>query len=194
VRAALTAGLTRFGENRVQEGEAKVAAAPDAEWHLIGHLQSNKVRRAVGAFGWLEGVDSLKVLTKVDAAAHEIGARPRVLFQVNVSEAATQHGLPAHELADPDALRRLAVGLTATASAEVVGLMAIGPLADDPAASRTAFAALRGLRDRLQEAGGRALPELSMGMSADLEPAVLEGATLVRIGTALFGERPEPAD
>jgi PLP dependent protein len=190
VHAALAAGLTRFGENRVQEGETKVAAAPGAEWHLIGHLQSNKVRRAVAAFAWLEGVDSVEVLTRIDRAAGQEGRRPHVLLQVNVAEAATQHGFPVASLVDGparDALGALLKGLTA---ANVVGLMAIGPLTSDDAVSRAAFGAVRRLRDQLQEATGHPLPELSMGMSADLEAAVAEGTTLVRVGTALFGDRP----
>jgi PLP dependent protein len=191
VRAALATGLTRFGENRVQEGEVKVAAAPDAEWHLIGHLQSNKVRRAVAAFAWLEGVDSVQVLTRVDRAAGEEGRRPHVLLQVNVAEAATQHGFPAASLASGPAQDTLGPVLEGLTAADVVGLMAIGPLTSDAAVSRAAFAAVRLLRDQLQEATGRPLPELSMGMSADLEAAVAEGATLVRVGTALFGDRPE---
>ena len=191
VRAAIAAGLSRFGENRVQEGEAKLPTAPEAEWHLIGHLQSNKARRAVAAFGWLHGVDSVKLLRRVDEAAHEHGGRPRVLLQVNVTEAGSQHGLSPGALADSAAIHDLVAGMTTAASVDVVGLMGIGPFTDDPAISRSAFATLRRLRDRLQDASGTSLPELSMGMSADLEPAVLEGATLVRVGTALFGERPE---
>jgi pyridoxal phosphate enzyme (YggS family) len=193
VRAAIASGLGRFGENRVQEGEAKLAAAPDAEWHLIGHLQSNKARRAVAAFRWLHGVDSVKLLRRVDEAAHEHGGRPRILLQVNVSEAGGQHGLSPSALADSAAIGDLVAGMTTVISVDVVGLMGIGPFTDDPAISRSAFATLRRLRDRLQDASGTPLPELSMGMSADLEPAVLEGATLVRVGTALFGERPEAA-
>jgi uncharacterized pyridoxal phosphate-containing UPF0001 family protein len=138
-------------------------------------------------------VDSLKVLRKVDEAAHDLARRPRVLLQVNIAEAAGQHGWPIGALAEPAALRELGSGVAAAASAEVVGLMGIGPFVDDQAVSRSAFAALRGLRDRLEDACGRAFPDLSMGMSGDLEAAVLEGATLVRVGTALFGERPEPA-
>jgi pyridoxal phosphate enzyme (YggS family) len=193
VASALAAGLSRFGENRVQEAEGKLAAAPDAEWHLVGHLQSNKARRALATFRWLHGIDSLKGLRRVDEAAHDLGLRPRVLLQVNVAEAAGQHGLPLGALAGPGDVRDLAAGIGGVASAEVVGLMAIGPMTPDQAVSRSAFAALRRLRDQLEDAGGRALPDLSMGMSGDLEAAVLEGATLVRVGTALFGERPEPA-
>jgi pyridoxal phosphate enzyme (YggS family) len=191
VTAARRAGLERFGENRVQEGERKVAAAPEAEWHHIGHLQSNKARRAVEAFGWLEGIDSIGLLRKVDQAAHDLARRPQVLLQVNVAAAATQHGLPATELAAGPGRDAWIKALGRTASVDVVGLMAIGPMTDDPAVSRSAFATLRRLRDELRTAGGLELPELSMGMSADLESAVAEGATLVRVGTALFGERPD---
>jgi pyridoxal phosphate enzyme (YggS family) len=191
VASAAAAGLSRFGENKVQEAETKLAAAPDAEWHLVGHLQSNKARRAAAAFRWLHGIDSLKVLRRVDEAAHDLEQRPRVLLQVNIAEAVGQNGWPLADLADAGTLRTLATDLGSVASAEVVGLMGIGPLTDDPAVSRSAFAALRRLRDRLEDASGRAFPDLSMGMSGDLEAAVLEGATLVRVGTALFGERPD---
>jgi uncharacterized pyridoxal phosphate-containing UPF0001 family protein len=127
----------------------------------------------------------------VDEAAHELGLRPRVLLQVNVAEVAGQHGLALGSLAEPGAAQALVAGVAGVASAEVVGLMGIGPLTDDTAVSRSAFAALRRLRDRLEDASGHAFPDLSMGMSGDLEAAVLEGATLVRLGTALFGERPD---
>jgi hypothetical protein len=193
VEAARRTGLDRFGENRVQEGERKVAVAPDAEWHLVGHLQSNKARRAVEAFGWLHGVDSAGLLRKLDAAATEAGRRPQVLLQVNVAATATQHGMAAADLAPGPAQEALLATLDALESLDVVGLMGIGPLTEDPAVSRSAFAALRRLRDGLREASGLPLPELSMGMSGDLEAAVIEGATLVRVGTAIFGERPEPA-
>jgi pyridoxal phosphate enzyme (YggS family) len=193
VSAARRAGLERFGENRVQEGERKVAAAQDAEWHLIGHLQSNKARRAVEAFDWLEGVDSIGLLRKVDQAAHDVGRRTQVLLQVNVAAAVTQHGVPASDLAAGPARDDWLGALGRSASVDVVGLMAIGPMTDDPAVSRSAFAALRRLRDELRVASGIELAELSMGMSADLEAAVAEGATLVRVGTALFGERPDTA-
>lgn len=191
VQAALASGLSRFGENRVQEGEGKIAAAPDAEWHLIGHLQSNKVRRAVAAFGWLEGVDSIELLARLDRAAAETGRRPQVLLQVNVAEAESQHGLAVSSVVEGPGAETLRDGLEALTSVDVLGLMAIGPMTDDPAVSRLAFGTVRQLRDQLQETTGHALPELSMGMSADLDAAVQEGATLVRVGTALFGERLE---
>jgi PLP dependent protein len=191
VYAALATGLSRFGENKVQESMAKVEAAPEAEWHLVGHLQSNKVRRAVAAFAWLDGVDSADVLARVDRVAGEEGRRPRVLLQVNVAEAATQHGFAVGALSDVRAREALGTVLDSLTSVDVVGLMAIGPVTDDPASSRAAFETVRHLRDHIQEATGHPLPELSMGMSSDLEAAVTEGATLVRVGTALFGDRPE---
>jgi PLP dependent protein len=190
VRAATTAGLNRFGENRVQEGESKIPEAPDAEWHLIGHLQGNKARRAVTAFPWIHGVDSLELLGRLQAVAAELDQRPRVLLQVNVAEAATQHGFAAAALTDPGAREALVAALRDASAVDVTGVMAIGPMTDDHAISRSAFATVRQLRDALEEASGHPLPELSMGMSADLEAAVEEGATLVRVGGALFGERP----
>lgn len=190
VRAATTAGLNRFGENRVQEGESKIPEAPDAEWHLIGHLQGNKARRAVGAFPWIHGVDSLELLARLDAVSGELGRRPRVLLQVNVAEATTQHGFAAAALIEAAGRDALVVALNAASSVDVTGVMAIGPLTDDRAVARSVFATVRRLRDALEDASGHSLPELSMGMSADLEAAVEEGATLVRVGSALFGERP----
>lgn len=191
VRAARRAGLERFGENRVQEAEPKVAAAPDAEWHLVGHLQSNKARRAVALFPWLEAIDSVALLERVDALAGELGLRPRVLLQINLTGSASQHGFELDELG-PGASGRtgLARSVASIRAVQVQGLMGIGPLTSQADASRAAFARLRQLRDELEQATGEPLPELSMGMSADLESAVAEGATLVRAGTALFGERP----
>lgn len=191
VRAARHAGLERFGENRVAEAEAKVVSAPDAEWHLVGHLQSNKARRAVAMFAWIHAIDSISLLERVDALAAELEVEPRVLVQVNLTGAPSQHGFPLGALAlgapDRAALVESASGLRGV---RVLGLMGIGPLTSQSDDSRAAFARLRQLRDELRDAMGIPLPELSMGMSGDLEAAVAEGATLVRVGTALFGERP----
>ncbi|MEO8245670.1 MAG: YggS family pyridoxal phosphate-dependent enzyme [Chloroflexota bacterium] len=184
-RSAVDAGLTALGENRVQEALPKVAAIPDAEWHLVGHLQSNKARAAVGAFGWIHSVDSAALLRRIDAAAHDLHRAPRVLLQVNVTGEPRQHGLGPTELASAELLGAIA-GLR---DARLVGLMGIARAAGDP---RPDFARLRGLRDQLQQRLGSALPELSMGMSGDHLVAVEEGATLVRIGTALFGRRDAP--
>jgi hypothetical protein len=191
VRAARRAGVERFGENRVAEAEAKVVSVPDVEWHLVGHLQSNKVRRAVTMFPWIHAIDSVSLLERVETIAAELGVEPSVLVQVNLTGAPSQHGFPPGALA-PGATDRAAL-LEAGAklrAVRVVGLMGIGPLTTHADASREEFGRLRQLRDDLQDAMGTPLPELSMGMSGDLESAVAEGATLVRIGTALFGERP----
>lgn len=178
-RAALEAGLIRLGESRVQEAEPKVAALPDAEWHFIGRLQSNKARRAVRAFAVIHSVDSVELLERVDAIAGEDGRRPQLLLQVNVSGEATKAGLAPGMLAS----------VQLPEHGQLVGLMTIAPMGATDDEARAVFARLRGLRDELEERIGRELPELSMGMSADAEAAAAEGATLVRIGTALFGER-----
>ena len=191
VRAARRAGLGRFGESRIQEAEAKILAVPDAEWHLVGHLQSNKARRAVLNFPWIHAIDSLDLLERVEALAGDEGRQPRVLLQVNLTGLPTQHGFGVGELgAGTPGRAALAASLAALRSASVTGLMGIGPQSLDAIASRAAFARLRHLRDDLADTVGRPLPELSMGMSADLESAVAEGATLIRVGTGLFGERP----
>jgi hypothetical protein len=191
VRAARHAGLERLGENRVAEAEPKVVSVPDVEWHLVGHLQSNKARRALVLFPWIHAVDSVALLERLDGLAVELRLPPRVLIQVNLTGAPTQHGFALGALeggaADRSALVASGSRLRAV---RVVGLMGIGPLTTRPEDSGEAFARLRRLRDELQEAMETPLPELSMGMSGDLEAAVVEGATLVRIGTALFGERP----
>lgn len=181
VRAALGAGLTRLGESRVQEAEPKIAACPDAEWHFVGRLQSNKARRAVRGFAVIHSVDSIRLLQRVDELTAEEGLDRRVLLQVNVSGEAAKAGVT------PDELGRV----VAPATACLTGLMTIAPMGAGPEAARAVFAELRNLRDRLEQRLGTALPELSMGMSADAEAAAAEGATLVRIGTALFGPRAE---
>ncbi len=179
VRAAHRAGLTMLGESRVQEAEPKVQAVPGAEWHLVGRLQSNKVRRAVRAFAVIHSVDSLELLRRVDEVAGEEGLDPRVLLQVNVSGEATKAGM------DPASL----AGVRGPGTARLVGLMTIAPMGVDDAGARAVFGRLRQLRDGLAQQLGAPLPELSMGMSADAEAAAAEAATLVRIGTALFGSR-----
>lgn len=181
-RAALAAGLPMLGENRVQEAEPKVAALPEAEWHLVGSLQSNKVRRAVAAFDAIHSIDTAALLARVERAAHDAGRRPRILFQVNTTGEAQKGGL-APEVALDAAFVAALQGLR---HAQPVGLMTIGRAGGDP---REAFATLRLLRDELEQRAAVPLPELSMGMSGDWEAAVREGATLLRIGTALFGQR-----
>ena len=178
-RAALDAGITLLGENRIQEAEPKVAALPEAEWHLVGHLQSNKARRAARAFAVIHSVDSQPLLDRLDAGAAEERSALRVLLQVNVSGEATKAGMAPESI---ESIRR-------PEHASLVGLMTIAPMGASNAAARAVFGTLRDLRDQLEQRIGMALPELSMGMSADAEAAAAEGATLVRIGTALFGPR-----
>ncbi|MGQ0607658.1 MAG: YggS family pyridoxal phosphate-dependent enzyme [Chloroflexota bacterium] len=182
VRTALDAGLTLLGESRIQEAEPKIAALPEAEWHFIGRLQSNKARRAVRAFSVIHSVDSIELLRRIGDLADEEGRRPAILLQVNVSGEGVKAGLA------PDDL--LAASLPTDG---LIGLMTIAPMGASVAGARAVFAGLRELRDRLQDAAGIGLPELSMGMSADAEAAAAEGATLVRIGTALFGPRVDAA-
>ncbi|HEY7525600.1 MAG TPA: YggS family pyridoxal phosphate-dependent enzyme [Candidatus Limnocylindria bacterium] len=191
VRAALAAGLTMLGENRVQEAAAKVEAAPEADWHMIGQLQSNKVRQALRLFGTVHSVDSVALLDRIDRIAHDDGRAPRVLLQVDMSGRAGRGGFPAAEFAElaTDRAGALVTRLVGLVAARPIGLMTVAPI--DPGAERRTFGRLRELRDRLRATSGLELPELSMGMTADAEAAVREGATLLRIGTALFGPRPE---
>jgi hypothetical protein len=187
VRAAFDAGQAEFGENRVQEALEKIAATSDIPiaWHLVGHLQSNKARRAAGAFPWIHSIDGVDLLKRVDAAAEEAGRRPALLVQVDLAGEPTKHGAPA------DAWLPLFEAASACRAARVAGLMLLPPFTPDPEDARPYFRRLRDLRDEL---AGRGVPpgmlrELSMGMSHDFEVAVEEGATLVRVGAAIFGER-----
>ena len=187
VRAAFDAGQAEFGENRVQEALEKIAATSDIPiaWHLVGHLQSNKARRAAGAFPWIHSIDGVDLLKRVDAAAEEAGRRPALLVQIDLAGEPTKHGAPA------DAWLPLFEAASACRAARVAGLMLLPPFTPDPEDARPYFRRLRDLRDEL---AGRGVPpgmlrELSMGMSHDFEVAVEEGATLVRVGAAIFGER-----
>ena len=179
-RAALDAGLTRLGESRIQEAEPKIAAVPQAEWHFIGRLQSNKVRRALHGFAAIHSVDSLDLLRRIGEIGAEEGRHPELLLQVNVSAEAAKAGI------SPDAALAGARLLPGTG---LVGLMTIAPMGVSEDEARTIFGGLRDLRDRLEQEAGIGLPELSMGMSADADAAAAEGATMIRIGTALFGPR-----
>ncbi len=182
---ALAAGQTLFGENRVQEARAKMPLVSSrARWHFIGHLQKNKVRQALPVFEMLHSIESLELARDVQRIAEEDGQRPRVLLEVNVAGEASKFGFK------PAALDEEIETLIATMPRlDILGLMAIPPFAPKPEDSRPYFAMLRCLRDRLQEKLRVGLPELSMGMSGDYEVAIEEGATLVRVGTAIFGER-----
>jgi PLP dependent protein len=220
IRAAYDAGLRHFGENRVQEWESKQPRLADlrATWHLIGHLQSNKARRAANLFDRVDSVDSLALAQKLDAVVGEgaeggfapaisseksrrdalrvasgqdgatkngatSGKRLRVLIEVRLGDETTKSGVAETNLA------MLAEGVAGLANLELLGLMTIPPFLDDPESGRPYFSKLRELREDLVRRTGQPLPVLSMGMSYDFEIAVEEGATEIRVGTALFGER-----
>ena len=183
VRAAVAAGLTDVGENRVQEATEKQEALAGlrADWHLIGTLQRNKARHAVGRFALIHSVDRLDLASELDRRAAE-GPRQAVLVQVNCSDEPQKGGV------EPGGLPALLDAVSRFARLEVQGLMTMSALTDDVAEQRRAFRRLRDLRDEGERSGHR-LPELSMGMSGDFAVAVEEGATMIRIGTLLFGER-----
>ena len=187
IRAAVAAGQVDFGENRVQEALQKIQGSADLKirWHLIGTLQSNKVRKVAPKFHAIHSIDSLRLLELVDAASAEAGAAPELLIQVDLAGETTKHGAPP---VDAMAIIRSAERCRA---ARVVGLMTIPPFFENPEQARPFFAELRNRRDTLLKEGvePRLLQELSMGMSHDFEIAVQEGATIVRLGTAIFGER-----
>jgi pyridoxal phosphate enzyme (YggS family) len=187
VRAAAAAGQLDFGENKVQEGLQKIGQTAELQikWHLVGHLQSNKARKAGARFDVIHSVDSAALLGRLDEAAQAEGRTLELLVQVDLAGEETKHGAREEELASIfDAAR-------GCRAARVVGLMLLPPAADDPEQARPHFRALRDVRERLLARGvdGSMLHELSMGMSHDFEVAVEEGATLVRVGTAIFGER-----
>jgi PLP dependent protein len=192
VREAFAAGVRDFGENKVQEAEAKIAASADlvaqgARWHLVGHLQSNKARKAATLFGFVQSIDSLELAERLARVAAESGQTLRGLVEVDLAGESSKFGLPETQLFD--ALR----SLRGQAGLRLEGLMVLPPLADDVDAVRPYFRRLRELRDRALGEGLLAAGELSMGMSHDFEAAVEEGATLVRVGTAIFGERRQAA-
>ena len=181
---AVDAGQLLFGENRVQEARAKMPLLPSRlRWHLLGHLQSNKIRQALPVFERMHGIDTLALARDLNRIAGELGLFPKVFLEVNVAGESSKFGF------NPDALRATMEELLTLDRVAIDGLMTIPPFAPDAESSRRYFAALRELRDRLSSEFRVPLPELSMGMSGDFTVAVEEGATFVRIGTALFGER-----
>lgn len=182
---ALEAGLTVFGENYVQEAEGKIRAFPGAEWHLIGKLQRNKAKKAVALFSWIQTVDSLALLGEISRRATEAGKVVPVLLEVNLAGEQTKAGLAPEKL---PALVEAAPGLPGI---RLRGLMAIPPWTEDPEESRPYFVRLRELLAECVSRGGSGsvMTELSMGMSTDFEAAIEEGATMVRVGTAIFGSR-----
>lgn len=186
IMIAAATGQRIFGENRVQEAREKIPACPPGlEWHLIGHLQKNKVRQALSLFSFFHSIDSQALAGAIDRIAGETGQKVDGLLEVNVSGEETKHGFT------PAQLREAFPALAALPHLRIRGLMTMAPYSENPEAARPVFRALRELRDELQSAHGSALPELSMGMSGDFEPAIEEGATLVRIGSSIFGQRPQ---
>jgi len=178
------AGQELFGESRVQEALVKIPALPSRlRWHFIGHLQANKVRKALPCFELIHGIDTVDIARDVDRVAAEMGLFPRVLLEVNVSGEGSKHGFT------PEGLERELEGLLALPRIQVEGFMTMAPLVKEAEAARPYFTKLRELRDRLAGQVGIPLATLSMGMSGDYEVAVEEGATLVRVGSALFGGR-----
>lgn len=185
IHDAFEAGVRAFGENRVQEWETKQPQLTDlqASWHLVGHLQSNKARRAARLFDWIDSVDDIALAAKLDEAAGETNEWLAILIEVQLDPAESKSGVEQHKLP------ALAEGIAQLPHLQLRGLMAIPPFCEDPRDARPYFRRLRRLRDDLQTQLGRPLPELSMGMSHDFEIAIEEGATQVRVGTAIFGDR-----
>jgi pyridoxal phosphate enzyme (YggS family) len=180
IREAISCGVSAFGENKVQEAESKIGeiGRDSAEWHLIGHLQSNKARKAVLLFDVIHSVDSLELAARLERICEEENRDLRVLIQVDLARETTKNGAPEAELA------AIAACINGCKRLKLIGLMTLPPFFDDPELARPFFRKLRGLRDEFVPGG-----ELSMGMSHDFAVAIEEGATFVRIGTAIFGER-----
>jgi PLP dependent protein len=185
VRDAVAAGLNQFGENRVQEASAKVGEVAGSTWHLVGPLQANKARKALEVFASIQTVDSIPLAERLDRIAGELrpGARYPVLLQVNVDDDPAKVGF------GPDRLAEACERLAGCDALEIRGLMTIGRLVDSAEAARPTFRKLREIAEALRAAGHQIGPDLSMGMTDDFDVAVEEGATIVRVGRALFGER-----
>jgi pyridoxal phosphate enzyme (YggS family) len=184
VRAAYEAGQTLFGESRVQEARAKIPLLPSSlRWHFVGHLQKNKIRHALPLFELFHSVDSLALAHEMNRIADEDGMHPRVLLEINVSGEGSKFGFK------PETVRAEMESLLALPRLSIEGLMTIPPLAEKAEASREFFAQLREFRDALEKEFDLKFPLLSMGMTNDFTVATEEGATLVRVGTAIFGER-----
>lgn len=184
VEQTLDVGIRHIGENRVQEAAAKISFLRDrATWHLVGHLQRNKAKKALELFDVIESLDSLRLAEELQRRAEQVGASVRVLIEVNTSGEPTKYGVA------PERLYALLDDVAQLDRLKVEGLMTVGPIVPDPGDARPAF---RRLRQLAEGYAGGALRHLSMGMSDDFEVAVEEGATIVRIGTALFGPRPTP--
>jgi len=186
IRDAVEAGQTLFGESRVQEARAKIPKLPsNLRWHFVGHLQKNKIRHALPLFELFHGVDSLGLAQEMNRIAAGEGGHPRVLLEVNVAGEGSKFGFTT------ETLRAAMEPLLELQRLSIEGLMCIPPLADEAESSRKYFVQLRELRDSVEKECNLKLPPLSMGMSQDFWIAVEEGSTLVRVGTAIFGERPK---
>jgi pyridoxal phosphate enzyme (YggS family) len=184
VREAIDAEQTLFGESRVQEARVKIPELPSSiRWHFVGHLQKNKIRQALPLFELIHGVDSLALAQDINRIAEEDGLHPRVLFEVNVAGEGSKFGFR------PEQLRAEMESLLALPRLSILGLMTIPPIAEEPESSRKYFVQLREFRDQVQTEFRVDLAQLSMGMTQDFAVAVEEGATLVRVGTAIFGDR-----
>jgi pyridoxal phosphate enzyme (YggS family) len=193
IREGYAAGLRVFGENRVQEFEGKHEALSDlkdAEWHLIGHLQSNKAKRAAELFSFVDSVDSLRLAEKLNQAAEQSNKKVRVLIEIKVGEEASKAGIPL----DSPELESLLRAAPKLEHLQIRGLMTVPPFTDNPEGARPYFRVLRDLRDQIaaRNLPGIQMTALSMGMSHDFEVAIEEGSTCVRVGTAIFGGRPQP--
>lgn len=187
VRAAVEAGQQLFGESRVQEARGKIPLLPSAlRWHFVGHLQKNKIRHALPLFELFHGIDSVDLARDLNRVAEDDGAHPRILLEVNMAGEGSKFGFK------PETVRAEMEALLALSRLTIEGLMTIAPLAEEAEASRKFFAQLRQLREALEKEFDMKLPQLSMGMTNDFPIAVEEGATLVRVGTAIFGERSKP--
>ncbi len=189
VAAAAAAGQTIFGESRVQEAREKIPQCPAGlKWHYIGHLQKNKIRQALPLFDFFHSIDSEALARGLDRVAGETGRTVEGLLEVNIAGEESKFGFR------PEELRSAWTALAALPHLRIRGLMTMAPYSENPEDARPVFRALRVLRDELQASSGRPLEELSMGMSGDFAAAIEEGATLVRLGTSIFGTRPnDPA-
>jgi PLP dependent protein len=188
VCAAASLGLSLFGENKVQEARAKIPQCPGRlHWHMVGHLQTNKCRDAVGLFGMIQSVDSLHLAAELNRRAEQAAKTMPILLEVNAVGEASKYGC------SPEQLLADLKSINALPRLEVHGLMTVPPWTPDPEKVRPVFRHMRELKERCEQLLGAPLPHLSMGMTGDFEVAIEEGATMVRIGTALFGARPKAA-
>lgn len=184
LREAFDSGATLFGESRLQEAMTKISLLPKkVRWHFIGHVQKNKVRKLLPRFELFHSVDSLELALEMDRVAADLGLFPRVLLEVNIAGESSKFGFI------PLSLKRVFDELLILPRLQVEGFMTMAPLSEDPETSRPIFSELRLLRDELTRSAGIPLPTLSMGMSNDYEVAIEEGATLVRVGSAIFRKR-----